>query len=255
MALPNGKMSAWGLARKRKSSAQNPLFGKKTRKKAGRTLAKMPRFPAYFADQPLQKRVRLRYVSHERLAGPAAAAIVVKEFRANGLYDPQVALGGHQPYGFDQLMNMYTHFTVLRSVMEIENLNATRAENVVLIGALTQESGSVTAAWNAGGPNGLRELPALSSDTIMNVYGGYQQRARNSFLTFDATKVFGKSAANLIGDARFQGDVGSDPTEDAYFTVALYSPNSLDESGNMWTFKVTITYYAVFTEPKWFTTS
>jgi len=239
---------------KRKSGLVSGAY-RKRRKAASRTISKLPRFPYHFADQPLRKFAKLRYVSHEKLTGPAAAAIVVKEYRANGMFDPQVALGGHQPYGFDQLMSQYFHFTVLKSVMEVENLNTLYAQNVVLLGALHQETGAVTAAFNAGGANGVREMPALSSDTVMNVYGGYQQRYRNAYITFDATKVFGKSAWNLIGDSRFQGNETADPSEDAYFTVAMYSPSGADESGRTYDFKVTITYYAAFTEPRWFTTS
>jgi len=64
-----------------------------------------------------------------------------------------------------------------------------------------------------------------------------------------------KKAWDLIGDDRFCGTASADPTQQAYFGIGLYSPTAVDESGHSFPFKVTITYYAVMTEPKWFTTS
>ena len=34
------------------------------------------------------------------------------QVRANGLYDPQVSTGGHQPRGFDEFMTTYDMYTV-----------------------------------------------------------------------------------------------------------------------------------------------
>jgi len=89
-----------------------------------KTFLSVPRFPGYFADQPLRKFCRLRYVSVDNLAGPTAATIRTIEFRANGMYDPDVRVGGHQPYGFDQIMLGYGKFTVVKASMTVENLNA-----------------------------------------------------------------------------------------------------------------------------------
>lgn len=226
----------------------------KGRRVGRRRQAVVPKFPRYFADQPMRKFAKLKYVKHEIVTGPAANLIVVNEYRANGMYDPEVAVGGHQPMGFDQLMEQYNHYTVLRAVCEIENMSAIYYNNVIACGALSAESGAVTASFNAGGVNGIREMPITSRDTLITI-GQYDQASRTVRLVFDAPKFFGKTAWNLIGDSRFQGTDSADPTEDAVFSLVLYSPNLANESGHNFPFKVSITYYAVFTEPKWFTTS
>jgi len=105
-----------------------------------KTFLSVPRFPGYFADQPLRKFCRLRYVSVDNLAGPTAATIRTIEFRANGMYDPDVRVGGHQPYGFDQIMLGYGKFTVVKASMTVENLNAIYGNNVSLVPAVYVES-------------------------------------------------------------------------------------------------------------------
>ncbi len=44
-------------------------------------------------------------------AGDAVSSV----YRCNDLFDPTVAVGGHQPLGFDQMMTLYNKFVVLRS--------------------------------------------------------------------------------------------------------------------------------------------
>ena len=45
----------------------------------------------------------------------------------------KVAVGGHQPYGFDQLMGQYNHFTVLKAIFDCENQNVQYADTMMLI--------------------------------------------------------------------------------------------------------------------------
>lgn len=259
MAMPNGKMSAWGLARKRKLE-RNPVISKygAARRRTNRGTARsVPKFPFHFADQPLRKFVKLKYVQHMSVAGPAIGAIVIKVFRTNSLYDPDFTLGGHQPYGFDQLMLQYNHYTVLKSIYEIENLNVVNADNVMAVSALVADSGTIQSAYtSASGPDGVLELPIVSQTLSMNTYGAdVQGRNRRTRLYFDASKYFGKKAWDLIGDDRFSGDVGHDPAEQAFFEVGFYDALNQDRSTRTYPIKITITYFACLTEPKWFTTS
>lgn len=215
----------------------------------------VPKFPFHFADQPLRKFVKMKYVVHLSVASPGVGAITAYEFRANGMYDPEVAVGGHQPYGFDQLMGQYNHFTVLKAMFDCENQNVQYADTMMLIPALTADSGTLAAAYAAGGVNGLTELPIAGQTLALNTYGsdtrGHQRRTR---LYFDAAKYFGKRAWDLIGDDRFSGSESADPPEQAFFGFALYNPLNT-QPNHSYPITVTITYYACLTEPKWFTTS
>lgn len=219
-------------------------------------IPRLPKFPYHFADQPLRKFAKLKYTEHMTLAGPGAAAIVVHEFRANGMYDPRVALGGHQPYGFDQIMAGYHHFTVLKSTFEIENLHPQYADDIVVVPALNTATGTLAAVYAATGANGIKEMPLVGKTLLFNCYGtDTLQSNRISRVQFDAQKLFGKSYWDIIGDSRFQGNDAADPTEDAYFSLGMYCASGVDRSGHSYPLSITITYYAVFTEPRYLTAS
>jgi len=87
-----------------------------------------------------------RYVSVDNLAGPTAATIRTIEFRANGMYDPDVRVGGHQPYGFDQIMLGYGKFTVVESKYDRGKFECYLWNNVSLVPAVYVESGAMGAA-------------------------------------------------------------------------------------------------------------
>jgi len=215
--------------------------------------ARLMKWPLHYADQPRRKFAKLKYVKHVNGAGSGANAIVTYEFRANGMFDPEVALGGHQPYGFDQLMAQYEHFCVVKATINLELLDVSSGTSQIFMLACYNETGAPGTAFAAGGANGLREMP-LVSKTLTPVPGGVRGNERSASLTVDLAKMFGKSPWNIIADVNYQGTDSADPGQDIYFGVVYYSPTAAAiGASNM--FKVEITYYAVFTEPKYFTTS
>jgi hypothetical protein len=60
---------------------------------------------------PQQMRTKLRYSTRIEFI-PTGTSVLSKTFLANGMYDPDVSLGGHQPRGFDEFMKTYQTFTV-----------------------------------------------------------------------------------------------------------------------------------------------
>jgi len=239
---------------KRQAAPHAPVRARRVRRRVYGPANRVLKWPRYFADQPYRKFAKLRYVIHENLAGPTVGAINVKQYRANSLYDPEYAVGGHQPMGFDQLMAQYNHYTVLKSTFQVEALNSIYYNNVVAIATLSAEAGAVAATFASGGANALREMPIIAKDLVMQI-GHYQEGARSTTLYFNTSKFFGKSQSSIIGDARFQGEANTDPPEDAIFSIALYSPTGVAEQDHNFPFKICIDFWAVFTEPKWFTTS
>lgn len=67
---------------------------------------------------PVQFITKMVYCSEFSL-DPADGTAVVKVFRANDLYDPDYAVGGHQPSPFDQFCAFYSNFCVLSSKIEL----------------------------------------------------------------------------------------------------------------------------------------
>jgi len=205
-------------------------------------------FPRYVADQPPHKLAKLQYTACEALTTINAASIYQREFRANDLYDPDYAVGGHQPFGFDQLTAQYYHFTVLYADCEL-SIQAGDARNVEYRIWQTNAAGQLAATYAASSTAGLLEEQPHSNPICLTSHGS-TGTTRTVRLHFDAPKTFGKPAADLVGDSRFQGDDSHSPTEDAYFAIGGYHLAASQATMPDATIKITITYYAVFTEPK-----
>jgi len=79
--------------------------------------------------------VRLKYASSFSITPIALGLINCVQYRGNSCYDPNVALGGHQPYYFDQLNNMgYTKIAVYASqVLVRANINVATPASTMLI--------------------------------------------------------------------------------------------------------------------------
>lgn len=68
---------------------------------------------------PQAIRTKLRYCDRITSLPDSTTGILQIPYLANGMFDPQVSLGGHQPRGFDQFMNQYEVFTVHGSTLAI----------------------------------------------------------------------------------------------------------------------------------------
>jgi len=260
MALPGGRISNWGLARRQRvRSALAEPIQRRVRRRPNvihRAYAG-PRVQApmlfHFADQPLRKFAKLKYVCHQNSTSIGANSVVVYEYRANGMYDPEVAVGGHQPYGFDQLMAQYEQFTVYKAKITAEMVQVTTNSDQVWQLMVYSTTGVAAAAFAAGSINGLRELPIISR-TLMPTTGQYQGGARSATVYCDCAKMFGRKPSDLYGLEKYSGSDAADPTDQLYFALVGHQPN-LAESTTDVAFMVTITYHACFTQPKYFTTS
>lgn len=209
----------------------------------------LSRFPSHYADQPVLKLAKLQYTQFEGLPNIGAGAIYERQFRANDLYDPDYAVGGHQPYGFDQLIAQYYHFTVLYSKCEFEVMDPTEARNAQYRIWITQAPGQLASTFALSGLNGLLE-ERPHSESVAIVTGGNKEGSRKVSMFFDGPKRFGMSAAAMVGDSRFQGDAATSPTEDAYFAIGGFHPGGSAVSYGDAVCRIELTYWAVFTEPK-----
>jgi len=208
------------------------------------------RFPNYTADLPIRKFAKLKYAMVSSL-GAAAGAVGVHEFRANGMYDPDATGVGHQPYGFDQLMAKYNHFTVLKSKLSIMIVDVTDINSVYGV-ALTDTTGQVAAAYAMTGYDTVMEMP-FRSKTLLHGNPSATEDQRKATLYFDAGKFFGKGPSAVLAERDYRGTSAADPSELAIFCVFCLSPSGV--LVNAKAIHVEIEYSAVFTEPKTFVSS
>lgn len=74
-----------------------------------------------YAPMPRKKTVQLKYVSDQKtVACTVGGAVgVTHQYALNGLFDPEITGGGHQPMGFDQMMAWYNNYRVWKVEFKI----------------------------------------------------------------------------------------------------------------------------------------
>lgn len=181
-----------------------------------------------------------RYVTNypDQIVGGSAPAVI--SIRANGMYDPEVALGGHQPLNFDQMCAVYNHWTVIGSRIKW-TLTQTEGDLNAHLYATTylNDDANLSAAsiYALAEQNGTRthSFPA----------GQYSPQPKRFFQKFSARRQFGKGSLN---NSLTRGSVSSDPTEQSIFQLVMQgAPGSPDIRVDV---LIEVEYIAVWNEPK-----
>lgn len=181
----------------------------------------------------------LKYQDRFRLSGGAAGVPRLLIYSANGLYDPQTAVGGHQPRGFDQIMAMYDHFCVIAASCEVtfHNTDTTQAQ-ICAISILAD-------AGIASKTNDYME------DTITNynVVGRTDAGDATKTIKVNVTPSKFLGVSKPLSEADLHGSVSANPVEQVYFHIWCAA---LDETVIPSPMQITIQlcYTVIFTEPK-----
>ena len=139
-----------------------------------------------------------------------------KTFRGNGAYDPDVAIGGHQPLAYDQLAALYSKYYVHGSRIEISVMNNQDP------GAVTHLNKTITLVCYPS----VRATP-VSNGMANLIEQPYAQRVQTSpVLTAGARKnlsmqyrntseVFGSSST----DQDFKAEVTATPAKEWFWVI------------------------------------
>lgn len=89
-----------------------------------RTIAKygIPRYTKSFGRQPFPPTLQSQLKYAEVIDLSLVNGFGTARFRANSMFDPNMATGGHQPMYFDQLMDLYNHYTVMNARIKVTQL-------------------------------------------------------------------------------------------------------------------------------------
>lgn len=98
---------------KRRRSTKKNVRRKRFRRKRRYRRAMVPR--GLFAKSFKQSH---RYITKIAL-NPGVGTFSGTVFSANGMYDPDISGTGHQPFHFDQLSELYNHYTVIGSKITV----------------------------------------------------------------------------------------------------------------------------------------
>lgn len=155
-------------------------------------------------------------------------------FSCNGMYDPNITSTGHQPRGFDQMMTLYDHYTVLKSRCKMTMVSN---GNFPVICSLLQDDDTSIAA-----PTGYDIWERETCRTL--IFNSAAQTAPATLWSFwDGAKVFGGDPQS---DPSMQGTSSANPTEQTYY-VCYFDGGLAGASGTV-TIMVEIKYDVVFDE-------
>jgi len=154
-------------------------------------------------------------------------------FSANGLYDPDTTGIGHQPRGYDQIMQMYDHYVVTRAKIEVWGGTI----GVASVLSIRVRDGVDIASFDL-------------KDVIEDSNGVYKVTGQFSpgyvCLEVDVPKFLGRT--NPMADPQLKGSDVAIPAEGAFFHVSASTLDAVEGSLN--NVIVRITYDATFIEPK-----
>jgi len=182
---------------------------------------------------PKQTRATLTYVEIVPMT-VTAGAFTTYQFSCNGMYDPNISGTGHQPHGFDQMMVLYDHYTVLNSTFKLDLATPYQAnpmpamvvwiDDDTTVGAATLFSAAErpTAKWQMISP-GTDKPPAM-------------------YLKWNAKDTF---AGDALSDKTLSGDANTNPAEQSYYSIGVADTALTTQ---VYYLGVTIKYDVVFDE-------
>lgn len=161
-------------------------------------------------------------------------------FRCNGLFDPRFAIGGHQPMGFDQLMAIYSKYTVVGAKMTFQVCTGTQTFNNGTFGINIRDPAAAAVTTS--------ESAIESQYSTYNTFG-YLQDTRKCVLNFDGPKYF--NANDIVDDDTLSGTLTTDPARVALADFWVAPDNAPPASPNNTVIVIVkIEYDAYFYEPK-----
>lgn len=195
------------------------------------THTKKNRITMYKKSKPAKKKlvsssdnkvVSLPYVEWQNVTMGAVAQNVVLTYRGNGMYDPDYALGGHQPMGFDQYIALYNKYYVKSATIKVSvwagplDTNSANNNDAMLF---------VWADTDAAGP-----AVGLDAKTVAERCMAHNGRMQHVGNTYNTPKVLSlKAFTKDICDKGFQsedtsGTSSSDPFNVWFFHAVVCDP-------------------------------
>jgi len=147
-------------------------------------------------------------------AGSAAPYV----FAANGLNDPNITGVGHQPMGFDQLMELYNQYTVLGGIIKVTFDNTDTALSQ-LIGITFKDTATTTAD-----PRQYIEWGNTTWTTVAPLAGGSSSKTLTH--KFDVAKFAGQEIAD---EQNFTGTKTSNPDNTLHLIIWAAAANAVGD--------------------------
>ncbi len=161
-------------------------------------------------------------------------------FVLNGLFDPDAAVGGHQPIMFDELMQFYAHYNVTgaKITATFTSTNTTATNGNAICGIEVSTSVTPTTALNdifEQGQTVYKTLTALGGPAKVVI----------------SRKVSIKKMAgvkNLLDNQDYRGSVAANPAEKIYAHVFVSGITSGADANSV-NVQIMLNQFAIMLEP------
>lgn len=185
---------------------------------------------------PMKLTVKQKYCDSHILTFPAVGTVQSYHYALNGLWRPNLSGTSHQPYYFDQYMQLYNHYCVIACKMTV--VFCTYETNAVASNVVLYQNDDTTAMTNM---TTLQEL-SRGKKALLNTDGG---STKTLVLNWSARNTFGGS---VLGNEELKGDVLANPTELSVGTIAFASADMVTATSVI--AQVTMEYITVYFELK-----
>lgn len=160
----------------------------------------------------------------------AATSIARVTYKCNGLYDPEDAIGGHQPFGYDQMTPIYDHYAVYESRIKVTFVpnypnepSSSGTDTGPFICAVYQDDDTT-------GATDIQTLIESQNSSQYKVLPGNQGPV-TLYSKWTPARKFGSKP---LDNPRLQGTAGADPTELSHFHVVTYNTSAV--AGNRYVY-------------------
>lgn len=162
-------------------------------------------------------------------------------YRANGIFDPRVATGGHQVMGFDNMMLMYEHSAVIRSKCSVTFCNV--GDGPITVGIFLSPDAVGLGTITKLVENGMAVMKTIPTNLHAN-------GVLTLSLDCDVRNYFGKKRySDIMDDEKLTGDIATDPLEQVYYGVFGYDAHNLNTDVTVG-YDITISYDTIYYEPR-----
>ncbi len=237
MAMPPRKRKRNGNGKRVLKRTRRLPIVKLLRTRTRRTLGPRPNKAGIMPDR---KVATLRYFVGQVV--DVDTTFKTLQFRANGLFDPEIAVGGHQPRGFDQWMVLYEKFAVMSCTINVKIYNRSSKEPCAASVILTE----------AGIANDTSLVDMIESNPKTSKVGYWHSESGRFGMIRHTVNIakYVNASSGIRDDLDLHGTISADPVKAVTWQVNLTNGGGIN-CGNT-DVNVTLIYRVMFLEPNKF---
>jgi hypothetical protein len=140
-------------------------------------------------------------------------------FNLNGCFDPDRTGGGHQPYGWDQLTNLYSAYRPLHTRWKVEFGTQPGTYSCVVIPTNSQPAVTITTAATF---QTVAEMPRA----VVKVQGGTGAPTETISGAVNLEALAGVTKTEYLANANYEALINANPSEELCLTIGFYNTSA-----------------------------